>query len=65
MLSNEQIITCHLCFESFEIFLEIDSSFNGNNYDIFDCEVCCNPNKVNIIVSQGEIISLNVSNGNE
>ena len=65
MLSNEQVITCYSCFENFEIFLEIDSSFNGNNSDIFDCEVCCNPNKVNVIVSQGEIISLNVSNGNE
>jgi hypothetical protein len=65
MLLNEHIITCHFCFKSFEIFFEIDPSFNGNNSEIFDCEVCCNPNKVNIIIREGEISSLNVSNGNE
>lgn len=64
MLCNEQIITCHFCFESFEIYLEIDPSFNGNNSDIFDCKVCCNPNMVNVIVSDGEIVSLSISSGN-
>ena len=46
MESNEQTITCHFCFETFEIDLGIDETFSGRNTEIFDCEICCNPNKV-------------------
>jgi len=63
--SNEQTITCHFCFETFEIDLEIDQNFSGNNTEIFDCEVCCNPNKVDTEIYDGEVSSLTVSDGNE
>ena len=47
MTLNEQTITCYFCFETFEIDLGIDQKFSGHNSEIFDCEICCNPNKVN------------------
>ena len=63
--SNEQTITCHFCFETFEIDLGIDQNFNGNNTEIFDCEVCCNPNKVDTEIYDGEVSSVTVNDGNE
>ena len=62
---NEQTITCHFCFEIFEIDLGIDQTFSGRNSEIFDCEICCNPNKVDTEVYEGEVSSINVSDGNE
>ncbi len=49
----------------FEVSLEIGFSFIGKNIEIYDCEICCNPNKLEYIVDNGEIIINNVSNGNE
>jgi hypothetical protein len=49
----------------FEIDIEVESKFSGHNVEIFDCEICCNPNKVDTEVMEGEIISLEVSDGNE
>ena len=65
MESNEQTITCHFCFETFEIDLGIDETFSGRNTEIFDCEICCNPNKVDTHIYEGEVSSINVSHGNE
>ena len=45
--------------------LEIGSSFIGKNIEIYDCEICCNPNKLKYVVDNGEIIINNVSDGNE
>ena len=63
--SNEQTITCHFCFETFIVDLGIDCKFSGHNSEIFDCEICCNPNKIDTETYNGEIISLIVSDGNE
>ena len=63
--SNLQIITCYFCFETFEIDLGIDETFSGKNTEIFDCEICCNPNKVDTDIYDGEVSSLTVSDGNE
>ena len=65
MMSSEQIITCHFCFERFEIDLGIEQTFSGNNVEIFDCEICCNPNKIDTEVYEGEISALIISDGNE
>ena len=65
MESNEQTITCHFCFETFEIDLGIDETFSGRNTEIFDCEICCNSNKVDTHIYEGEVSSINVSDGNE
>ena len=65
MMQNYQPITCHYCFEMFEIDIEVESKFSGHNVEIFDCEICCNPNKVDTEVMEGVIISLEVSDGNE
>ena len=65
MISNEQIIMCYFCFETFQVDLGIDQTFSGHNTEIFDCEVCCNPNKIDSEVYECEVSSLTVSNGNE
>jgi hypothetical protein len=45
----EQQITCHFCFEQFEVDIEINQEISGHNTEIYD----------------GEISSLAVSDGNE
>lgn len=65
MILNYHPITCHFCFEIFEIDLGIESQFSGQNVEIFDCEICCNPNKVDTDIEDGAIISIVVSDGNE
>ena len=63
--SLEYIITCHFCFEEFEIDIEVQEYFTGHNVEIYDCVVCCNPNKLYYEVYNGEISCLTVSDGNE
>ena len=58
-------ITCFFCFEQFEVSLDVGASFVGNISEIYDCEVCCNPNKLDYEVYDGEIKINNVGNGNE
>ncbi len=41
------------------------SSCIGKNTEIYDCKVCCNPNRLEYVVDDGEIIITNVSDGNE
>tara|TARA_B110000027_G_scaffold60216_1_gene64871 strand:- start:302 stop:499 length:198 start_codon:yes stop_codon:yes gene_type:complete len=65
MTLNEQTIMCYFCFETFEIDLGIDQTFSGHNSEIFDCEICCNPNKVNTQIYEGEVSSISISDGNE
>jgi|TARA_B110000305_G_scaffold210919_1_gene244963 hypothetical protein len=60
-----KLITCFFCFEQFEVSLEIDTSFTGSDTEIYDCEVCCNPNKLEYEAYDGEITINNVGNGNE
>ena len=61
----EQQITCHFCFEQFEVDIEINQEISGHNTEIYDCTVCCNPNKLSYAIYDGEISSLAVSDGNE
>ena len=63
-MTNKEI-TCFFCFEQFEVSLEIGSSFTGNDVEIYDCEICGNPNKLEYEVYDGEIIINNVGDGNE
>ena len=62
---NEQTLTCYICFETFEVNLEIAQNFGGHNTEIYDCTVCCNPNKIDYAVYEGEVSGLTVSDGNE
>ena len=59
-----QSITCYFCFETFEVDLEVSESFNGHNDEIYDCVVCCNPNKIEYDVYDDEISGLVISDGN-
>ena len=62
-MTNKEI-TCFFCFEQFEVSLEIGSSFTGNDIEIYDCEICCNPNKLEYEVYAGEIIICSSINNN-
>ena len=62
---TNKVITFFFCFEQFEVSLEISSFFIGNDTEIYDCEICCNPNKLEYEVYDGEININNVSDGNE
>ena len=42
----------------------LDSSIRQQTY-IEDCEVCCNPNKIDTEVYEGEVSFITVSDGNE
>ena len=55
-----QTVTCHFCFEQFEIDIEIGKEFTGHNTELYDCVICCNPLKLSYDVYDGEI-----SDGNE
>ena len=55
-------ITCFTCYEDFSEDIEI---YDGVHQEIIDCEVCCRPNKLFIEQKNGEIIRLDISNGNE
>jgi hypothetical protein len=61
----QKVITCFFCFEQFEVSLEIGPSFTGNDFEIYDCEICCNPNKLEYEAYDGEININNVGDGNE
>ncbi len=65
MSQNYQSITCYFCFEIFEVDLEVSDSFNGHNEDIYDCAVCCIPNRIEYDVCDGEISGIVVGDGNE
>ena len=55
-------IICYFCFETFEIFLD---NHNTTNTEIWDCEVCCNPNKIQYQIRNGKLIIFDISDGNE
>ena len=55
-------ITCHFCFEKFTIEVDV---YDGLNTEIWDCEVCCNPNQIKYGIENEELVLLEVSNGNE
>ena len=61
----EQQVTCHFCFEQFEVDIDTHADFTGHNTEIYDCVVCCNPNKLSYEVNDGEIFSVIVRDGNE
>ncbi len=55
-------IVCFFCFKTFDIFLD---ESNATNVDIFDCEICCNPNKIQYTLREGILTIYEISNGNE
>ena len=65
MNASYETLTCYFCFESFEVDLGVDRTFSGHNMEIYDCVLCCNPNKIDYKVYDGEISTLTVGDGNE
>ena len=61
-MEQEHFFQCPYCWE--EISMILDSSVRQQTY-IEDCEVCCNPNKLDYEVYDGEIKINNVGDGNE
>jgi len=58
----EHFFQCPYCWE--DISMLLDSSLVSTEY-VEDCEICCNPNKIDTETYDGEIVSLIVSDGNE
>ena len=55
-------VICYFCFEVFSVDLEY---FEGENIEIWDCEVCCNPNKIYYEIKSNIVLRLEVSSGND
>jgi hypothetical protein len=55
-------VICYFCFEVFSADLEY---FEGENIEIWDCEVCCNPNKIHYEIKNNIVLRLEVSSGND
>ncbi|MBI89886.1 MAG: hypothetical protein CMG60_07350 [Candidatus Marinimicrobia bacterium] len=55
-------ITCFFCFETFEIMIDL---IDGPNREIWDCEVCCNPNLVSYKIIKQKVLVFDISSGNE
>ncbi len=51
---EEYFFECPYCWE--RISMLIDRSQTHQNY-IEDCEVCCNPVQINVVIEQQEIIN--------
>lgn len=62
---QEVQIQCHFCFETFWAYLGVDGEGQGAITEIYDCDVCCHPNRIRYEVVQGEVRILEVSDGNE
>ena len=58
-------VTCHFCFEPFEVQLEVSSENSFKNSEIIDCTICCNPNKIDYEVNENDINILSITDGNE
>ena len=55
-------IICHFCFESFEVQIESNNELTS---EIWDCEICCNPNLNKYKIKDDIIELLEVSSGND
>ena len=58
-------IVCNFCYEPFIIDLEIATDFCGQNSEIYDCRICCNPNRISYFVNAGVPENITVGDGNE
>ena len=43
----------------------MDDLCNGHNNESYDCVVCCNPNRFDYDVHDGEVSGIVVGNGNK
>jgi hypothetical protein len=58
-------IACNFCYEHFNIDLQIGADFYGQNDEIYDCTICCNPNRITYFINDGMPENIIVSDGNE
>ena len=56
---------CNFCYEPYNVGLEIGADSGGQNDEIYDCIVCCNPGKISYFVNKGIPENIIVSDGNE
>lgn len=64
MNSIYEAITCHFCFETFEVDLEVGDNFSGHISEVYDCVICCNPNNIDYDVHSGEVVGIALSDDN-
>jgi len=58
----EHTISCPYCNESFTVL--IDPSIEQQSY-IEDCQVCCQPIEFRVVIDNGELSEISVSQDNE
>ena len=51
---EEYFFQCPYCWE--DVSMLVDYSFSNQNY-IEDCEICCNPIQLDIVIKNNEITS--------
>ena len=56
---EEYFFQCPYCWE--QISMLVDTSQNHQNY-VEDCEICCNPIQVSVIVENQEIVHFQAEN---
>ncbi|WP_084221561.1 CPXCG motif-containing cysteine-rich protein [Winogradskyella sp. PG-2] len=56
---DEHFFQCPYCWE--QVSMLVDISQNHQNY-IEDCEICCNPIQVSVVVEHQEIVSFQAEN---
>ena len=55
-------ITCFTCHEKFTDYIDIHYE---TYHEIIDCEICCRPNKISLMIRNNQIVQFDVSDGNE
>ncbi len=65
MKTFNEVISCHSCHSNFELIFEVDTDFDGWNSEIYDCIICCNPNRIDYEVAGHVVVNLIVENGND
>ena len=55
-------IVCYFCHESFDIFLEL---IDGSSNEIYDCEICCNPNSIQYSIKNKSLVRLEITSAND
>ena len=57
-------IICYFCYQKF-IFEINNLDYKGMNIEVWDCEVCCNPNQIIYEINEQQVTVHEVSSGNE
>jgi hypothetical protein len=58
-------VVCNHCYETFDVDLQVSADFHGQNDEVYDCTICCNPNKISYYLRDGAPENIIVGDGND